>query len=280
LQIFRNGFTIEDFSHGELCELSGLLTRSLKGQINRDHKMFWSWCSFVAKYFYEQAGLFKDADWVEAFGGLVDLLLAEERPLSIIPGHSGLATESLKYVNNHLISVSFKKHILAGPQSFIVLEGLLRRKAGNYVGIDGIVQKFFSIMEQKGTKTLSTGTRMGGINDGLRLFNQLVTRDRDRPCSALRALEGEILKLYPSASNGYDLIEKWHEDLVHSRGYWHKVTPILMNIICLLAIDEIEPHIYDEALPDIKRQADQNRRIRDDTDVVSSWGVFPPDLIL
>jgi len=280
LQVFRNGYNIEDFSYEELCELAVLLTRSLRGQINRDHKMFWSWCSFMTQFFQEQVQLFKDADWVEAFGSMVDLLLAEERPLSIIPGYTGVATEHQKYVNNHLISVCFKKHILAGPQSFAVLDGLLRRKAHSYVAIDGIVQKFFSIMEQGGTKTLSNGTRMERINDGLRLFNQLVTRDRDRPCFALRSLEGEILNLYPGAPNGYDLIEKWRTDLIHSRGYWQNVTPIVVNIICLLVIDEIEPHVYDEALPDIKRIVDQNRRTREETDAVSSWGVFPPDLIL
>jgi len=234
----------------------------------------------MVQYFHERGQLFKDTEWVEAFGSLVDLLLADERPTSIIPGNTGMATESLKYVNNHLISVCLKKHILAGPQSFVVLEGLLRRKGSSYVGVDGIVQKFFSIMEQKGTKTLSTGTRMSGVNDGLRLFNQLVTRDRGRPCPALRSMEGEILRLYSNASNGYDLIESWHDDLIHSRGYWHNVTPILMNTICLLAIDEIEPHIYDEALPDVKRQVDHNRQAREYSDMVSSWGVFPPDLTL
>ena len=106
LQIFKNGFAIEDFSHGELCELSVLLTRSLKGQINRDHKMFWSWCSFMAQYFHEQVQLFKDADWVEAFGSMVDLLLAEEKPLSIIPGQTRMANEHLKYINNMFRNIS------------------------------------------------------------------------------------------------------------------------------------------------------------------------------
>jgi len=280
LQIFKNDFALEDFSHGELCELAVLLTRSLRGQINRDHKMFWSWCFFTAQYFRDKVQLFKDDDWFEAFGGMVDLLLAEERPLSVLPGQIGVATEHLKYVNSHLIAVGFKKHILAGPQALAVLEGLLRRKANNYVAVDGIVQKFFTIMEQGGTTTLNGGTRMDKINDGLRLFNQLVTRDRGRPCLALRSMEGEILTLFPNAPNGYDLIEKWRNELIHSREYWQNVTPIVVNIICLLVIDEIEPYLYDEALPDIKRQVDQNRRNREETDVVSSWGVFPPDLIL
>lgn len=281
LQIFRKGLAVEDFSHGELCELAVLLTRSLRGQINRDHKIFWSWCSFITQCFNEQLQLFKDTDWVEAFGSMVDLLLADERHLSTIPGYMQFAKESLKYVNNHLLAVCFKKHILAGAQSFAVLEGLLRRKACNYVGVDGIVQKSFAIVESGGeTKMLYSGMRMNRINDGLRLFNQLVTRDRYRPCPTLRLLEGEILNLYPGAPNGYDLIDEWRNDLIHGRGYWQKVTPIVVNMICLLAIDEIAPDIYDDSLPGIKKHVDQIRRSREDADFVSPWDVFPPDLIL
>lgn len=40
LQIFRNGFNVEDFNHDELSQLASLLTRELRGQINRDHKFF------------------------------------------------------------------------------------------------------------------------------------------------------------------------------------------------------------------------------------------------
>lgn len=36
-QIFRNGFNLEDFSRDELSLLAILLTRELRGQINRDH---------------------------------------------------------------------------------------------------------------------------------------------------------------------------------------------------------------------------------------------------
>lgn len=280
LQIFRNGFAIENFSHEGLCELAVLLTRSLRGQINRDHKMFWSWCSFVTQYFHKQVSIFKDVDWVENFDGMVDLMLAAERPLSNIPLMPA-TTERLKYINKHLIAVCFKKHILTGAQSFAVLEGLLRRKSCKYVDIDGMVQNYFTIVEPGGeNKQINAGTRMSRINDGLRLFNQLVTRDRDRPCNMLRLMEGEILNLYPDVPDGFDLIDEWHNDLIHGREHWQSVTPIVVNMICLLAIDEIKPDIYDEALPGIKRHFSQNRRIRDDTDIVSDWDVFPPDLTM
>lgn len=281
LQIFRNDFLVEDFSHGELYELAVLLTRSLRGQINRDHKIFWSWCSFITQYFHEQVQLFRDNVWVEAFGSLVDLLLSEERHIESVPGHMEVTTERLKYVNNHLISVCFNKHILAGAQAFAVLEGLLRRKVSDYVAADGVVRKYFTVVGSGGEiRTLYTGARMDRIDDGLRLFNQMVTRDRGRPCPAFRSLEGEILNLFPSAPNGYDLIEDWHNDLVHGREYWQAVTPIVLNVICFLVIDEIEPDMYDDALPDIKKHVERELTNRKLSGLMSPPHTFPPDLAL
>jgi len=281
LQIFRNGFVIEDFSYEELCELAVLLTRSLRGQINRDHKMFWSWCSFLAHYFKQKVNLFRDVHWIEAFDNMVDLLLAAERPIESIPGHIHVPTERLKYVNSHLISVCLKKHNLARAQSFAVLEGLLRRKASNYVAVDGTVRKFFTIMEPGGnTKTVYSGTKLNRINDGLRLFNQVVTRDRARICPALRSMEGEIIELYPSAPDGLDIIDEWSNDLFHGGDRRQMATPIVVNIICLLVIDEIEPDTYNDTLPDIKKHVElelQNQKLNVFS---SSFGAFPPDLPL
>lgn len=280
MQVFRNGFHVQDFSHGELCELAGLLTRSLKGQINSDHKIFWSWCSFVAQYFHEKVELFKDTDWLEAFVSMVDLLLSAERPAESIPGHMQVTKERLKYMNNHLISVCYKKHALAGAQAFAVLEGLLRRKASNYIAVNGIVLKYFTVMGPAGeSKTIRTGTRIDSISDNLRLFNQVVTRDRGRSCPAFRLMEGEILNLHPSAPNGYDLFEEWHNDLIHGKDHWQTVTPTVVNTICLLVIDEIAPDLYNGALPDIKKRIQWTLPSRKIDGFMSQSNSFPPDLM-
>jgi hypothetical protein len=58
LQIFRNGFTLESFNHDELSKLATLLTRELRGQINRDHKFFWAWCGFLTRFFQKNVPFF------------------------------------------------------------------------------------------------------------------------------------------------------------------------------------------------------------------------------
>ena len=70
LQIFRNDFAIETFAHHELCHLSALLTRSLRGQINKDHKLLWSWCAFTTLNYEEEVDLFADQEWVGHSGAL------------------------------------------------------------------------------------------------------------------------------------------------------------------------------------------------------------------
>src|SRR5207249_3250475 len=49
LQVFRNGWSIYDFKQDEECQLIVLLTKSLRGQVNRDHEVLWSWCAFMAR---------------------------------------------------------------------------------------------------------------------------------------------------------------------------------------------------------------------------------------
>ena len=42
-QLFRSSFDITKLSYNEICNLSWLLTKELKAEINRDHFFFWSW---------------------------------------------------------------------------------------------------------------------------------------------------------------------------------------------------------------------------------------------
>jgi hypothetical protein len=101
LQVFRNGYQIETFSHRELCDLSVLLTRSLRGQINRDHKVLWSWCSFITFELRQQVQMLNDSSWTEAFRSLVNLLLVGWK--EHVAGLQFLAREqeALRCVNFH-----------------------------------------------------------------------------------------------------------------------------------------------------------------------------------
>jgi len=284
LQIFRNGFRIEEFTHRELCLLSIFLTRSLRGQINRDHKIFWSWCSSITREFRDEP-LFQDHDWVNAFESLVHLVLANRRHridgrFIAGPGHLEIDKECRKFVNYHLLMVALRKHLLAGPQAFGVLEGLLRRKNKSYVSNEGIIHRPFTVMRPTQHPKTWSGGRLNRIDDSLRLFEQVVVKDRHRLCSALGSLKDEIAKLYSTTTDVFDLIDSWRNDLVHGNKYWQNRVPVILNIICLLTIDDIEPNIYDSRMNEIRRTLEWQRQNEEGFSLTkqSPWDTFPPDV--
>src|SRR5262249_39730550 len=120
LQVFRNGFSIDTFTHHELCELSWLLTRSLGGPVNSDHKLFWAWTVFfVTRCFKREVTLFQDREWDFAVRALVNLVLSSDRDNL----HNSSAENVLQYVNSHLLTVSSAKWQLSAPFSYNLLEG-------------------------------------------------------------------------------------------------------------------------------------------------------------
>ena len=53
--------------------------------------------------------------------------------------------------------------------------------------------------------------------------------------------------------------------------------PVILNLICLLAVDEIEPGAYDNSRNDVIRTL-EFRRSTTTPSYRASWEVFPPDL--
>jgi hypothetical protein len=96
-----------------------------RGQINNDHKTCWSWCGYLL---YSRRYSLFDIDWNQAFASLVNLLLSSNSQFVTGLELSDFESEAQKYVNWHLLQVKYQKHLLTGPLSFALLEGLLRRK--------------------------------------------------------------------------------------------------------------------------------------------------------
>ena len=254
LSIFKS-FGVDTFYHEELCQLSYLLTRSLRGPVNMDHRTFWSWSVLVVnraarRSFHGNTQLFKDREWVKAFGSLVSLRLARFKG----PFDRDWPQGALKWVNWHLMEVSTEKRRILGPLAFAVLEGLLRRKNGKYVTSEGIVRVPFCINDSAGKPKPYSSKRLNRINDSLRLFDQRVVVDRARGCPALPLLKREIETLYPKEGDAFDMIDTWRNDLVHGRWYKSNRVDILLNMICLLAVDELPPNDYDARLADFAKE--------------------------
>jgi len=223
--------------------------------------------------------LFQDWDWVNAFRDVVNLLLSFSK--RFLAGHHYLALEkrTLELVNWHLLQIELDKHHISAPLACAVLEGLLRRKNGNYVTKDGTIQNAFCVVDSNGNpRQFNKGKLLSRIDDSLRLFDQVVVNDRQRPCPALSLLVGEVASLYPQAGDVYDLIDSWRNDLVHGNQYWKDRVPVILNMICFLAIDEIEPSTYDASLAEIAKTLEWGKQTVALTGHRPPWDVFPPDL--
>jgi len=200
--------------------------------------------------------LFKDGDWVEAFRSLVHLLL--------VPLNVDVYNERSRNISPDLEEVALEKHLIAGPLAFAVLEGILRRKNSHYVNNDGIVHTPFTVVQPTGKRHSQAKGLLNRINISLRLFEQVVTENRGRPCSALKLMSDEIAGLYPGSIDAYDLVDLWRNDLVHGNQYWQNRVPIILNIICLLIIDDVEPDLYRDNSKEVRQLHDWLRTTRPD----------------
>jgi hypothetical protein len=276
LQIVKNGFNLEDFNHDELSKLACLLTRELRAQICTDHKFFWTYCAFLTNHLHGDVTIFRDY-WQEAFCRLVNLVLASTRHV----GPSKDAENALQYVNIHLLEIRSDKWLIAAPLTLAVLEGLLRRKNKDYVNADGSVIKQFEVRNPQGKRTkYHVGDRLNRIKDSLRCFEQLVTSSRKRDCPYLKETKTEFASLHPPTSglDVYDLIYQWRNDLMHGNEYWSDRVPILLNVICLLVIDEVEPAFYNSQTVKLKTSIVWTRSRINEGSTRAPWELFPPDL--
>ena len=257
-QLFR-GFDIPKLSYNEICNLSWLLTKELKAEINRDHFFFWSWSAWIARFFQSQFlryspnldSIFHDGDWIESFLATINLLLIRHNN---IPPKGSYPFVS-RFSNN--------RYLLAGPLSSSVLEGLLRRKNSNYVNKDGKVLSDLLNLSitttYRRTEQLHANKKINNIYQSLAIFEQhtIPYNRNNRPCIGLDLFKQESLNLYPHLyADFYSFIDDGHNTLIHGMRYWKNKVPILMNLICLLLIDCIEPSLYDNNISELNTYLD------------------------
>jgi hypothetical protein len=125
----------------------------------------------------------------------------------------------------------------------------------------------------------TTGGQLNRLNMSLRCFEQVVVPKRGRPCTCLNEIKAEFASLYtpPPTKDVYDLIDEWRNDLLHGNQYWMDRVPILLNLTCLLVIDEIDPLLYNSKKDEIKKHVEWMQNTRT-LGVRHQWDMFPPDL--
>jgi hypothetical protein len=284
-QLIQNGFSFEDFNHDEISKLAMLLTKELRGQISRDNKFFWAYCTFLTFQVNSTPGgmvaLFDDLDWRNAFINLVNLALSG-RKRSKWRGNQSMNANSVvtQYINTHLLDVESKKWDISGPLTFSVLEGLMRRKNKDYMNVDGTITNNFSVLDSNGNvKNYSVGKSMNRVDISLRCFEQVVLPSRGRTCSYLPEIKTELCQLYAPTppSDIYNLIYDWRNNLMHGNQYWSDRVPALLNLICLLVIDEVDPIVYDSKKAQLKMAIEFWGRHRSEGSR-PPWDIYPPDI--
>lgn len=118
LQLFKNDFDISKLDYEDICNLSWLLTRSLRAQVNRDQYVFWTWCGFIANYFRNNLGLLKnphnvlkDHAWIRGFNSILSILLLKQY---------------YKAIDSPFWAwFGLNRYNISGPLGYTLLEGLL-----------------------------------------------------------------------------------------------------------------------------------------------------------
>jgi hypothetical protein len=236
--------------------LAWLLTREIRAQINDDHFTFWAWCLHVVyqclvmppipmpSWFRGHSG----GDWFNGFLSLVCLPLSRYSISQY--DHSSAIGNVVTY-----------EHVISGPLAYAVLEGLLRRKNGNFVNEDGSVHTSFPKYDCKGkTKgSFKVNENLNRINYSIRLFENNTCSIRSRTCIGLKQIQDEIFNLYGKTKDAYDLIDYWRNDLVHGNEYWNNRVATILNLTCLLILDEIGPSVYNNSLSEFQISIESKR---------------------
>lgn len=269
------GIDIKKLKHEGLSCLPYILTRTLHIGINSDHKHFWAWCGFLLDKSYElkipALNIFCD-DWLSPFIFLLHFLFASERrPQGYTHEYD---IELRKYVNRHILHLKPSRSTIASPLVFALLEGLLRRKNKDYVQKDGIIIQPFEITRSDGTRAppYEKGKTLSNVADSLRLLIQHTVRKRDRKTIlGFDKLNEETKKISTDESDIYSLLKSRRDNFLHGNQYWRESHAIILNLICLLIIDEIEPCDYDNNLSLIIEYFKNELRN-------SPHHLYPPDL--
>lgn len=241
LQIFRKDFDINELDFEDLCNLSWLLTRSLRAQVNRDQFVYWTWCGFVANFFKNNFhllknpnNLFNDSEWIHSFSAIINLLLMKQNNTPPL-GRDPFLDRFWQY-----------RHVIAGPLVYSLLEGLLRRKNSEYVNKEGkTIQPFQLNRKNKNNQNYGRFKINKSINSIPLLFQILeeltipIHRSH-RQITGLRELESESASFINDSKDFYESIYAGRNSLLHGEKYWQTRVPILMNLICLLLVDSID----------------------------------------
>lgn len=145
---------------------------------------------------------------------------------------------------------------------YSLLEGLLRRKNSEYVNKEGkTIQPFQLNRKNKNNQNYGRFKINKSINSIPLLFQILeeltipIHRSH-RQITGLRELESESASFINDSKDFYESIYAGRNSLLHGEKYWQTRVPILMNLICLLLVDSIDPLDYNANINEYRTYLD------------------------
>jgi hypothetical protein len=263
-------YRLEDMPFEVVVRLPVLLTRSLKAQsVYFDHRVLWSWIAQLSTNLSTiravQDAVLNDDELMESFKLLVRLELASLGKPSVNPDIDRLNEIIDAAISWHVRMIVYDKHILALTFSFPVLERLLRQKCSSLVDLKGTAKQDFSVQG----RGYSTGKRISSVADLLYLYEEKVAPKDVR--ELLIDFRSELLKIFPSESDAYNLLYSWRNDVLHGAKLHRTYHAVVLNLISLLLLDSLE-QIYETLRSSPVKHSDTRFQAR------TPWDFYPPEL--
>ena len=239
-ELLNNDIYLPELDQKELlATIIGLSkTLLLTGQlacINQDHVHLWGWCAQLATddEVETRARINNEFDELDKLFELVIRgALARSYPNAQAPNNKEIQNHfATHFVNESSLAIAYL--------GFPLLEGILKRLAHNYVGMDGAVKTNFSVAK-RGGGNINYGPRQknkcSSIRDLLTLYTDHIAEPEQ--VTLLNEFYG-IIKIFGNTTTPIDLIGDWRNQSLHGTTSFISVGYAILHLCLLISVGEI-----------------------------------------
>lgn len=279
----NNGIQLHELNYLELraavLGLTRVLVRpGLSTVIDEDHRRLWSWCAELlagnrSNYFAAEEREIQDLLGLACRASIARLRYPYGRP----PGDPDEWRKELQAMNDvinpHAQELIHGAHKLLGYLAFPLLEAILKKTCGTYVGLDGTVRTPFSV---PGRQPYTVGgRRISGACDLLwLLYGNVASSDL---VAALDDVRAHLRELEPN-EDPFDLLLRWRNTSLHKEAPLATIGGTVLNVALLIAIEGIAAEYdarRDAAVAQIRREL-QSPAFKGG--YRNPWAYYPPDV--
>lgn len=272
-ELLNNNIAFHELNQQELlAAIIGLsktsfLTGSV-ANISQDHKFLWGWCAQLVTDDEVETrarinGEFDEHDKLYELvirGALADLYPNARKP-------------DQEKTQNHFATYFVEESSLAiAYLGFPLLEGLLKRLAHNYVGMDGAVKSNFTVAKRGGGDT-DYGPRKKNKCSSIRDLLMLYTDQIAEPDQVILLNEFyDTIKTFGNTTTPIDLIGDWRNQSLHGTTNFISVGYAILHLCLLISVGETYGDFSKYTQLVFKKALQWN----EDPDNRLPWSFYPP----